>query len=91
MQLNIHSSIISQVLLQMKVVVHPLIMLYLLLDMEFKMVLNTILLEIHGGLIGVIMGTLRLLLLMDPEFVVSKSFQSILKLIELEIILKVSK
>ena len=83
MPLNIHSSIISQALLQMKVVAHPLIMQYLQLVMEFKMVLNTISLEIHGELIGVIMDMSRLLLLMDLEFVEFKSSQFIHKLIEL--------
>jgi hypothetical protein len=56
MQLNIHSNIISQALLQTQVVVHLSIMQFSPLDMECKMVLNTILSEIHGELIGVIMG-----------------------------------
>jgi hypothetical protein len=83
MRLNIHSSTISQALLQMKVAAHLLIMQFLPLDMEFKMVSNTISLEIHGELIGVIMGMSRLLLLMVPESVEFKSSQFILKLIDI--------
>ena len=57
-------------------------MQFLQLDMELKMELNTIMLEIHGELIGAITDMLRLEQLMDQVFVVSKNFLFILKLTE---------